>query len=212
MATILLGHGVVDAGSEPVLVPPGYKLTFYSDFGSKLVIPAVEDSSGNLLSDYTQMSSVWETYKSAGYVGEYDVTYNMQLHSEDYQAEIDLATNADWGATVALVGNLGGHVSLCTGTPRDPETGAGTCPTPALLVKYRELEAAGDSSSFDDEWWKHDCDGILGRLGDSLPDKDIYWMACSGFEQRVYQQVLGDQNTAENREELFGDRDVRQDP
>jgi len=212
MATILLGHGVVDAASEPVLVPPGYKITFYSDFGHPLSIPAVDDGSGNLLSDYANMSSVWETYKPAGYVGEYDVTYNMELHSETYQEEIEVATNVDWGAQVVLVADLGGRVKFCTGTPRDPETGAGTCPTPALLVKYRELEAAGDTSSFKDEWWAHDCDGILGRLGASLDTADLYWMACSGFRRATRDQLVEGGDTAENREELFGARDIESNP
>src|SRR4051794_13415104 len=116
MSTIIIGHGGIDASQEPRLVPPGYEITMYSDFGAVLEIPATTNGAGELEVDYTNVASAWEHYKAEGYVGEYDVTYNMALGPIEPD-ELVHARSLDWGATVIAVGDpLPNPTWLCTAT------------------------------------------------------------------------------------------------
>jgi hypothetical protein len=161
---VVLGHGGFNPESDrypkEILVPQDTTLTFWSEAGQALVIPA---KSGD--SDYARVAPVFNQLKQAEpTLGPTKVTYNYAIYPDDTESEREAARDADWnGAQLIMLTR--GKKYLCQDTE-------GKCPTPELLTR-------SDEDALKPESWMHHCDGILGQYGGG--GNDIHWVACTSF-------------------------------
>jgi hypothetical protein len=163
MGYILLGHGGLDVDRK--------RLDPEMEF---VAIPA-----GTTLQFYTdagqglvygarhldlweQMQAPWPALDSTR------VTYNLTLYSARELWDEELKNNPSFGGHTLVRAGVDGvpdPIRMCTGTRK-------TCPTDPRQI------AGG---------WKHGCDGILGTYAG-----DLYWLACSVFENADIASVNGD--------------------
>ena len=165
---IILGHGGFRQTDEERLVPPNTELTFYSDAGSDLELPAKEVD-GVLEFDYEAVKNAYEGLNPQNVLIAGGITYNFHLQPAD-EFERNVARNLNWGGE--LVTPDSGEMHLCTGN-------ADTCPTPALRAAMNAYVQSGGAEGEDvpDNRWNHDCEGILGKYATN----DIHWISCTGW-------------------------------
>jgi hypothetical protein len=173
---VILGHGGFRQGDIEVLVPPNTSVTFYSDAGSNLTLPAIATApmgSGwvegvNCKFDYEKVRNVLDNFKSDKTVIGGGVVYNFHLQPASAESRA-IAENLDWGGE--LVTPPSGEMKLCTGT-------AATCPTPALRKQMDDhVNGVEGAEDVPDERWSHSCDGLLAEYEGS----EIFWVSCTGF-------------------------------
>lgn len=175
---VVLGHGGFNTKSEMVLVPKDTTVTFFSDAGSNLLLPAVStvpegtevDSwveGVNCRFDYERVADVLDQFTQtetplvAG-----KVVPNMMLEAagaETRKIARSLHDAGKWGGEM-MINETDGKWWLCYGD----ET---TCPTPKLHVaakRHDELVAKGDAAVSAFKSWLDK--GASGDLPDEIAD------------------------------------------
>ena len=175
---VVLGHGGFNTKSEMVLVPKNTTVTFFSDAGSNLLLPAVSTVAAgtavdswvegvNCRFDYERVADVLdkfvqtETPLVAG-----KVVPNMMLEAagaDTQRVAQQLHDAGKWGGEM-MINKTAGTWWLCYGDDK-------TCPTPKLHVaasRHDELVAKGDAAVKAFKTWLDD--GASGDLPEEIAD------------------------------------------